>query len=175
MPYLQLAPWHLGTRFTFVRQPLAQLSLAFQGSKDCNPRSATPSDVRGNRRIIISLADHGEAALAAFSVEWIARYNLATLPGMSLYVMALLRSRFLHRERTSVLGIQLSRFLQYYCIKSKSWRMLCTISWSAFDSCFIIRYRKSRCTKVSRGLFGLYPSIKLIPPLYRPVSFQSDM
>ena len=120
MPYLQLAPWHLGTRFTFVRQPLAQLSLAFQGSKDCNPRSATPSDVRGNRRIIISLADHGEAALAAFSVEWIARYNLATLPGMSLYVMALLRSRFLHRERTSVLSIQLSRFRQYYCIKAKS-------------------------------------------------------
>ena len=64
----------------------------------------------------------------AFSVEWIARYNLATLPGMSLYVMALLRSRFLHRERTSVLGIQLSRFRQYYCIKAKSWRMLCTIS-----------------------------------------------
>ena len=121
-------PWQLGTRFTFVRQPLAQPSLAFQRSKDCNPRSATPSDVRGKQGIIISHADHGEAALAAFSVEWIARYNLATLPGMSLYVMALLRSRFLHRERTSVLGIQLSRFLQYYCIKAKSWRMLCTIS-----------------------------------------------
>ena len=42
-------------------KPLAQLSLVFQGSKDFNPRSATPSDVRGNRRIIISLADHGEA------------------------------------------------------------------------------------------------------------------
>ena len=86
MPYLQLAPWHLGTRFTFVRQPLAQLSLAFQGSKDCNPRSATPSDVRGNRRIIISLADHGEAALAAFSVEWIARCGTDRLarPGASL-------------------------------------------------------------------------------------------
>ena len=36
-------------------KPLAQLSLVFQGSKDFNPRSATPSDVRGNRRIIISL------------------------------------------------------------------------------------------------------------------------
>ena len=56
-------------------KPLAQLSLVFQGSKDFNPRSATPSDVRGNRRIIISLADHGEAVAAAFSVEWIARYN----------------------------------------------------------------------------------------------------
>ena len=56
-------------------KPLSQLSLVFQGSKDFNPRSATPSDVRGNRRIIISLADHGEAVAAAFSVEWIARYN----------------------------------------------------------------------------------------------------
>jgi len=36
-------------------KPLAQLSLVFQGSKDFNPRSATPSDVRGNRCIIISL------------------------------------------------------------------------------------------------------------------------
>ena len=66
MPYLQLAPWLLGTRFTFVRQPLAQLSLAFQGSKDCNPRSATPSDVRGKQGIIISHADHGETALWLF-------------------------------------------------------------------------------------------------------------
>ena len=66
MPYLQLAPWHLGTRFTFVRQPLAQLSLAFQGSKDCNPRSATPSDVRGKQGIIISHADHGDTALWLF-------------------------------------------------------------------------------------------------------------
>ena len=81
MPYLQLAPWQLGTRFTFVRQPLAQPSLAFQRSKDCNPRSATPSDVRGKQGIIISHADHGEAALTAFSVEWIARHNLTTLPG----------------------------------------------------------------------------------------------
>ena len=66
MPYLQLAPWHLGTRFTFVRQPLAQLSLAFQGSKDCNPRSGTPSDVRGKQGIIISHADHGDTALWLF-------------------------------------------------------------------------------------------------------------
>ena len=66
MPYLQLAPWLLGTRFTFVRQPLAQLSLAFQGSKDCNPRSATPSDVRGKQGIIISHADHGDTALWLF-------------------------------------------------------------------------------------------------------------
>lgn len=66
MPYLQLAPWQLGTRFTFIRQLLAQPSLAFQGSKDCNPRSATPSDVRDNWRIIISLADHGETALWLF-------------------------------------------------------------------------------------------------------------
>ena len=62
-------------------KPLAQLSLVFQGSKDFNPRSATPSDVRGNRRIIISLADHGEAVFAAFSVEWIARYNPPILLG----------------------------------------------------------------------------------------------
>ena len=62
-------------------KPLSQLSLVFQGSKDFNPRSATPSDVRGNRRIIISLADHGEAVFAAFSVEWIARYNPAHLAG----------------------------------------------------------------------------------------------
>ena len=62
-------------------KPLAQLSLVFQGSKDFNPRSATPSDVRGNKRIIISLADHGEAVFAAFSVEWIARYNPAHLAG----------------------------------------------------------------------------------------------
>ena len=47
-------------------KPLAQLSLAFQGSKDFNSRSATPSDVRGNRRIIISLADHGEAVYLCF-------------------------------------------------------------------------------------------------------------
>lgn len=60
-------------------KPLAQLSLVFQGSKDFNPRSATPSDVRGNRRIIISLADHGETVFTAFSVEWIARYNLTAL------------------------------------------------------------------------------------------------
>ena len=71
-------------------KPLAQLSLVFQGSKDFNPRSATPSDVRGNRRIIISLTDHGEAVFAAFSVEWIARHNRSTLSGVSLYVMALL-------------------------------------------------------------------------------------
>ena len=98
MPYLQLAPWHLGTRFTFVRQPLAQLSLAFQGSKDCNPRSATPSDVRGKQGIIISHADHGEAALAAFSVEWIARCgtdrlarpcaSLTSLPAPGTYLRA---------------------------------------------------------------------------------------
>ena len=66
MPYLQLAPWQLGTRFTFVRQPLAQPSLAFQRSKDCNPRSATPSDVRGKQGIIISHADHGDTALWLF-------------------------------------------------------------------------------------------------------------
>lgn len=72
-------------------KPLAQLSLVFQGSKDFNPRSATLSDVQGNRRIIISLADHGEAAyITAFSVEWIARHNLATLLSVTLYVMALL-------------------------------------------------------------------------------------
>lgn len=47
-------------------KPLSQLSLVFQGSKDFNPRSATPSDVRGNRRIIISHADHGEAAYLCF-------------------------------------------------------------------------------------------------------------
>lgn len=47
-------------------KPLAQLSLVFQGSKDFNPRSATPSDMRGNRRIIISLADHGEAVCRCF-------------------------------------------------------------------------------------------------------------
>ena len=47
-------------------KPLSQLSLVFQGSKDFNPRSATPSDVRGNRRIIISLADHGEAIRHCF-------------------------------------------------------------------------------------------------------------
>ena len=47
-------------------KPLAQLSLAFQGSKDFNPGSATPSDVRGNRRIIISLTDHGEAVYYRF-------------------------------------------------------------------------------------------------------------
>ena len=63
-------------------KPLAQLSLVFQGSKDFNPRSATPSDVRGNRRIIISLADHGEAVFAAFSVEWIARYSRTILSGV---------------------------------------------------------------------------------------------
>lgn len=47
-------------------KPLSQLSLVFQGSKDFNPRSATPSDVRSNRRIIISLADHGEAVFTCF-------------------------------------------------------------------------------------------------------------
>lgn len=50
-------------------KPLAQLSLVFQGSKDFNPRSATPSDVRGNRRIIISLADHGEAVYHRFIIR----------------------------------------------------------------------------------------------------------
>ena len=66
MPYLPLAPWHWEHGSLSLGKPLAQLSLAFQGSKDCNPRSATPSDVRGNRRIIISLADHGDTALWLF-------------------------------------------------------------------------------------------------------------
>ena len=90
-------------------KPLAQLSLVFQGSKDFNPRSATPSDVRGNKRIIISLADHGETVFTALSVECIARYNLIILLSVRLYVMALLLTRFLLWERTSVLSIQLSR------------------------------------------------------------------
>lgn len=66
MPYLPLAPWHWEHGSLSLGKLLAQLSLAFQGSKDCNPRSAPPSDVRGNRRIIISLADHGETALRPF-------------------------------------------------------------------------------------------------------------
>ena len=65
---------------------LAQLSLAFQGSKDCNPRSATPSDVRGNRRIIITLADHGDTALRLFfsGMDRSVRDRCPARPGASL-------------------------------------------------------------------------------------------
>lgn len=47
-------------------KPLSQLSLVFQGSKDFNPRSATPSDVRGNRRIIISLCRSWRSSFRCF-------------------------------------------------------------------------------------------------------------
>ena len=91
MPYLPLAPWHWEHGSLSLGKPLAQLSLAFQGSKDCNPRSATPSDVRGNRRIIMtpSKVVAKQRIMAAFGASGIARYKATALCVMARFPVSL--------------------------------------------------------------------------------------
>lgn len=120
-------------------KPLSQLSLVFQGSKDFNPRSATPSDVRGNRRIIISRADHGEAAYLCF----ISRMDRSVQSRPSCWVLIVRHGASL--ITLPALGTCLRAGYSIFKVRSdqpdqaKSSRMLCSISLSGEEVLIIAR------------------------------------
>ena len=95
-------------------------SLALPGSKDCNRGSATPSDARGRRRIIVSPPQvvARQPAGAAWGTGQIARCEVASArPGAPSRV-----ARW-GRNVPAVLGMRLSRLRDIASYEPKSWRI----------------------------------------------------
>ena len=95
-------------------------SLALPGSKDCNRGSATPSDARGRRRIIVSPPQvvAKQPAGAAWGTDGIAQCEVASArPGAP--------SRVAHWGRIvpAMLGMKLSRLRDIASYEPKSWRI----------------------------------------------------
>lgn len=110
MPYLQLAPLASGNTVHF--RSASRLRSFHWRSKGLriSTQGRPPRLTCGATGVSLSpLQIMAKQCITALSVEWIARYNLAQFVGCWLYVMALLRLRFLVWERASVLSIQLSR------------------------------------------------------------------
>ena len=102
-------------------EPLANgRSLALPGSKDCNRGSATPSDARGRRRIIVGSPQvvARQPAGAAWGTDQIARCEVAfARPGASSRV-----ARW-GRNVPAMLGMKLSRLRDIASYEPKSWRI----------------------------------------------------